>query len=81
MPHLNPHVHRLEDGSETGVRIDVGNGTQHFHMVNGQRTSTDDASDGHQHVFNDKITSGPESAKQPSLEEALARRRAGANQG
>jgi len=49
------HYHKLADGTRTGAAIH--DGSQHFHYVNGEKTSLTGSGDEHTHVLGDKLTS------------------------
>lgn len=58
MAHI--HIHLLPDGTPTGETIvDPDNEDLHWHLVDGERTSTDPFGDGHTHTINGATTSGP----------------------
>lgn len=58
MSHL--HVHTLADGTETGVPVtDTTNVERHFHMVDGDATSSDAFGDAHTHTIHGEVVSPP----------------------
>ena len=58
MAHL--HVHTLPDGTETGPAvIDPDDENLHWHLVDGNQTSTDKFGAGHTHTLDGETTSPP----------------------
>ena len=54
------HSHELQDGTRTGPDIiEPDNVLLHFHMVEGEKTSSENMGEEHTHTFNGEITSGP----------------------
>ena len=55
-----PHTHKLQDGRETGPEIiDPDNIRKHWHMLEGERTSSEDFGPGHTHTIDGAITGPP----------------------
>ncbi len=55
-----PHIHTLPDGRETGPDVvDPDNDQLHWHLVEGERTSSTAFGAGHTHTFDGAETSGP----------------------
>lgn len=54
------HIHTLPDGTETGLPVtDTTNVDKHFHIVEGDATSSDAFGVGHTHTIHGEITSPP----------------------
>ena len=53
------HKHKLQDGRETGKEQIEANPAKHFHMLDGDKTSSEDFDEKHTHTINGEITGPP----------------------
>ncbi len=54
------HIHNLSDGRKTGNSVfESGEESLHWHLVDGEKTSTTALGEGHTHTFEGEETSGP----------------------